>query len=123
MSKLVRYTTNCREILEDLSISVLNCNPTHPKLLKFFYLKESQVTVVFNSLCLPSTDKKSDLSPTGEEWGVDANTISKLKEEYKKSRKDKKFIQRKSPLALRECQITLYSLCVSDKSRCTLSAE
>ncbi|XP_033644615.1 striatin-3-like [Asterias rubens] len=45
-------------------------------------------------------DKKSDLSPTGEEWGVDANTISKLKEEYKKSRKDKKFIQRPKKTAL-----------------------
>ncbi|XP_022111054.1 striatin-3-like [Acanthaster planci] len=45
-------------------------------------------------------DKKSDLSPTGEEWGVDANTISKLKEEYKKSRKDKKFVQRPKKNAL-----------------------
>ncbi len=47
---------------------------------------------IFPSVC-HFADKKSDLSP--EEWGVDQSMIAKLKEEYKKARKGKKFGQRK----------------------------
>lgn len=36
--------------------------------------------------------EKKDLSPT-EEWGVDQQLISKLKEQYKKERKGKKGVQ------------------------------
>ena len=36
-----------------------------------------------------------DLSPTGEEWGVDQGMLNKLKEEYKKSRRNKGIDRRK----------------------------
>lgn len=39
--------------------------------------------------------KGVDLSPTGEEWGVDQGMLNKLKEEYKKSRRNKGIDRRK----------------------------
>ncbi|XP_030855459.1 striatin-3 isoform X2 [Strongylocentrotus purpuratus] len=44
--------------------------------------------------------KGVDLSPTGEEWGVDQGMLNKLKEEYKKSRRNKGIDRRPNKAAL-----------------------
>ncbi|XP_032803417.2 striatin-3-like isoform X4 [Petromyzon marinus] len=40
---------------------------------------------------------KEELSPSGEEWDIDHGLITKLKEQYKKERKNKKGAKRESP--------------------------
>ncbi|XP_072169323.1 striatin-3-like isoform X1 [Diadema setosum] len=44
--------------------------------------------------------KGVDLSPTGEEWGVDQGMLNRLKEEYKKSRRSKGIDRRPNKAAL-----------------------
>ena len=53
-----------------------------------------QSCIIIHVVAFPFSDKK-DLSPS-EEWGVDQQLISKLKEQYKKERKSKKAHQRMS---------------------------
>ena len=55
-----------------------------------------------SNFCMCYIEKK-DLSPT-EEWGVDQQLISKLKEQYKKERKGKKGVQ---------SEWSVWSLCLS----------